>query len=286
MEHDRHQLVRGLGDPVPIEAQDLGRLLDRPEDRPGEHHRAHRVEAKLELGDDAEVAAAAANPPEEIGVLGRACLHELALRRDQVHGQEPVDCQPVLSLKPADAAPEREARDPGVGDDPAGCRQPELLGLAVELAPEHACLGRRGARLRIDADPLHRPQIDHDAAVADRQAGEAVAAAADRDLEPRLASESQRGDHVGHVGAAGDQRRGSVDRPVPDLAMLVVVGIRPTDELPLEAAFKLAQGCFVDPRHPTRIAYSGSMAPSACRARSLSESSAASTRRIRPSRKV
>ena len=126
------------------------------------------MKAKLELGDDPEVAAAAAQAPEEVGVLRLARLDELALGGDEVDGEQLVDRQPVLALQPADAAAERQAGDAGVGDDPARRREPERLGLAVELAPEHAGLRPRRARLRIDADALHRPEVDDDAAVADR----------------------------------------------------------------------------------------------------------------------
>ena len=174
LDDERHQFVRRLGAPLAVEAQEIWRLLDRPEDRPCEDGRAHRVKAKLELGDDPEVSAAAAQAPEEVGVLGLARLDELAPGGDEVDGEELVDRQPVLSMEPAEAAAERQAGDAGVGDDPARRRQPERLGLAVELAPEHAGLDPRRARLRVDADPLHRPQVDDDAAVADREARIAV----------------------------------------------------------------------------------------------------------------
>ena len=101
------------------------------------------MQAELELGHDAEVAAASAQAPEEVGVLGLARLDELAVGGHQVDGQQLVDREPVLAHDPADAAAEREPGDPGVGDDPAGRREPERLRLAVELAPEHAGLGPR-----------------------------------------------------------------------------------------------------------------------------------------------
>ena len=57
--HDHgHELVGSLGDPVAIEAQQTGRFGDRPEDRPGQHHRPERVQPELELRNDAEVASA------------------------------------------------------------------------------------------------------------------------------------------------------------------------------------------------------------------------------------
>jgi hypothetical protein len=72
----------------------------------------------------------------------------------------------VLALEPSDAAAQRQARDPGVGDDPARGREAERLRLAVELAPQRSRLSPHGARLRVDPNPLHQTQVDHDAVVA------------------------------------------------------------------------------------------------------------------------
>jgi hypothetical protein len=88
---------------------------------------------------------AAAQAPEELDVLSVARLDELASGGDQVDGEELVDRQSVLSLKPAEAAAERQAGDAGMGDDPARGREPESLALAVELAPKDACLDPRRA---------------------------------------------------------------------------------------------------------------------------------------------
>ena len=57
-----------------------------------------------------------------------------------------------------------------------------------------------------------------------------------------------RRDHVGHAGAARDQRGRPIDRPVPDPAVLVVGWVRRLDELSPEGAFELAQGRGVDLR--------------------------------------
>jgi hypothetical protein len=89
------------------------------------------------------LAAAAAQAPEQVAVFGLARLNEVALGADQVGGKEVVDRQPVLSMKPADSAAERQAGDTGVADEAAGGGEPERLGLAVELAPEDACLDAR-----------------------------------------------------------------------------------------------------------------------------------------------
>ena len=177
---DRRQLVGRRGDELAVEGEHLAGILEGVKDRPGEHDRSHRVKPVLERGHDAEVPAAAADPPEEVGVLIPARGEELALRRHQVDREEVVDRRAVLSHEPADAAAEGEARDAGVGDDPAHRRQAVKLRLAVELAPEHAGLGPGGARRRVDPDPLHRRKVDHEAAVAERMTTDAVAAGAHR----------------------------------------------------------------------------------------------------------
>jgi len=115
------------------------------------------VKAKLELGDDPEVAAAPAQAPEEVGVLHLARLDEFAPGGDQVDGAKLIDRQPIPSMKPADTAAKRQAADAGVGDDPARRREAELLGLAVELAPEHAGLDSSRAPAGRPGSPSSAP---------------------------------------------------------------------------------------------------------------------------------
>jgi len=96
------------------------------------------------------------------------------------------------------------------------------LGGTVQVAQQHPAGGAGGARRRVDQDPLHRRQVDHQHAVADRVPGHGVPAAADRHLQVALAGEADGCHHVVGAGAAGDQRRPPVDRAVPELACLVV----------------------------------------------------------------
>ena len=101
---DRRELVgRGSGE-LAIEAQYLRGVVERVEDRPGEHDRPDRVQAVFERRDDAEVTAAAAHSPEQIGVLVLAGGDQLAIRRDEVDGEQVVDRRPVLAHQPADPA--------------------------------------------------------------------------------------------------------------------------------------------------------------------------------------
>ena len=67
--------LRGIvGQVLAVGSEQLGRLLDRPERRPADDV-AHGMRAERELGDDAEVAAAAAQRPEQVGVLVGARRH-------------------------------------------------------------------------------------------------------------------------------------------------------------------------------------------------------------------
>ena len=134
--------------PVAVEAQHLFGAVAGEEDRAGQHHRADRMQPELERGHDAEVAAAAAQAPEQLGVLVLAGVHELAVGGDDVGGEQVVAGQAELAHQPADAAAEREPGDPGGGHEPAGDGEPEGLRLVVEVRPRAAALGDGGAARR------------------------------------------------------------------------------------------------------------------------------------------
>ena len=119
---DRRQLVGCRGREVAVAAQHLGSVLEREVHRAGEHG-PELVQAVLERRHDAEVAAAPAQRPEQVGPLVLAGSDLLAVDGDEVRRQQVVDDRAVLAHQPADAAAEREPGDSGVGDDPAHGRQ-------------------------------------------------------------------------------------------------------------------------------------------------------------------
>ena len=81
------------------------------------------------------------------------------------------------------------------------------------------------ALVGIDRDPLHLGEVDHHAAVRHGAAGDVVAAAADRDLEPRPARERERRDDVVRRPAADDQGGPAVDEAVVHGTSRVVAGV-------------------------------------------------------------
>jgi hypothetical protein len=120
--HRRAAALLPPSDPTPsgMWAQEVPEL-DR-------EHRGDRVQPELELGHDAEVAAPAPDPPEQIGVLVLGGPDDLAGCRDEFRREEVVACE---SMEPGSAGPScprpfrlgagltRQARDaPAASGDP------------------------------------------------------------------------------------------------------------------------------------------------------------------------
>ena len=235
------QLARRARQELAVGGQDLGGRLDGPEGRPADDG-ADLVQPEQERGDDSEVAAAAADRPVEVRILVGGRPHALAAREHDIRLEQVVDRKAVLARQVAEAAPEREAPDAGRRDDPARRGKAVLVGGPVDLAPGAAAADPDRPGLRVDLDPLHRGEVDHDAVVARPEAGPVVPAAAYGDQEVVVA---RKADHLGDVlgaCAARDQRGVPVDHRVVDLAGGAVAGVVRPDQLPLEPRELLARG--------------------------------------------
>ena len=79
----------------------------------GPVHGPHRMRAELERRNDAEVAAAATQCPEQIRILRGVRSDHDAVGEHDISGQQVVDRQAVLAREIADAAAERQAADAG-----------------------------------------------------------------------------------------------------------------------------------------------------------------------------
>ena len=203
--------------------QQLGALLERPDHRAAVD-RADRVQPEHERGDDPEVAAAAAHRPEEILVVLGVRGHEATVGQHHVDAQEVVDGEPVGARQVADAAAEGQPADAGGRDEAARGGQAEGVGGVVDVAPACPALDADRACLRIHPDAVHPREVDDQTVVDGAQPRSAVPTAAHRQRQLLLAGEVDRGDDIGHVDAAGDQRRAPVDHAVVDLARLLVAG--------------------------------------------------------------
>ena len=73
------------------------------------------IEGELQRGDDPEVAPAALEAPEQVGILLGTCAQKLAFRGDDVGLRNARRVQAVFASKPSEPATHRVADDADVG---------------------------------------------------------------------------------------------------------------------------------------------------------------------------
>jgi hypothetical protein len=199
------------------------------------------VDREPERGDDAEVAAAASQRPEQIWVFVGGRPDNAALGGDHLGGKQVVDGQSMFAHEEPDAAAEGEPGDACVADDAAGGGQAVGLRLVVDVAPQSPTLHPGRATGGVDPHGPHRREVDDDPVVAHRGAGHVVAPAPYGDLQVVVAREAHRRDHIGHPRAAGDAGRTAVNRAIPDPAASVVAGARREQQLAAERSAELVE---------------------------------------------
>src|SRR5206468_3521287 len=172
-------------------------------EKPGQQ-RPDGVKPVRERRDDAKVASASSQGPEEVLILFGAHAYQAAVGRDYIGGEEVVQGEAVLAAQPADAAASGETPDPGVCVGATSRGEAVSLGGCVELPPLDARFGGGRPRLRVDADRPHLRKVDRHSAVADSVARDVMAAAAHRNDERVVACEVDRRDYVCRDGGADD----------------------------------------------------------------------------------
>jgi cytochrome c1 len=183
---DRRQLLRsslGLGDE---RCDHLGR---RRQDQHAAEDHVDLVQTETEPRRHAEVAAAAADGPEQLGMRLGVHKQYIAVGGDELGRKQIVDRKPVLPDQEADAAAQGEASDPDRSGVAEPCREAVRSGSDRVLARRQPGLRRGGLALDVDVQTTHVREIEHDAALGDAVPGQAVAAAADGQLHLVLARE-------------------------------------------------------------------------------------------------
>ena len=109
----------------------------------------------------------------------------------------------------------------------------------------HVALGAAGSHPhrafgRIDTHPLHQGEVDHQPVIAASQSGPVVAAAAYGGEQIILPAKSHGADHIGDIGAAGDQQRPLVDHAVVELAGLLIALVAALDQLTAQTCFEFS----------------------------------------------
>lgn len=178
--------TRQVRDDIPHRPERLPALVLGPEQQRELDHRPDLVQLELEVGDDTEVSAAAADRPEEIGVLVLGGPQDAPVGHDDLRRDQVVHREAALPGQPAHPAPEGEPADAGVADHPHRHGQAVRLGGGVEVGDQGAALGAGASGLRVDDHPVEPAQVDHQPVVAHGVPGHAVRATPDGDLQPRL----------------------------------------------------------------------------------------------------
>ena len=183
------------------------------------------VQRELELGDDAEVAAAAAQRPEQAGVLAGRGAQDLAVSGNDLRGQQAVDGQAEAAHQAADTTAEGEPGRAGVTHHAGRKDQAVLLSRAVDLAEQRPAADRGPLRLGVNPYVAELTQVDDEAVVADAVPGHRVPAAAHGDEQALGAGVANRGGYVRCRSRLGDQGRPAVVHGVPDGAGGIVADL-------------------------------------------------------------
>jgi len=197
----RQLLGRGVGG-----GDDPGQHLGggRQQQQPAQHP-VQRAQPELEARRHPEVAAAAAQRPEQVRVVLGVGTPHLAVGGHHLGGQQVVDRQAVLSDQVADATGQRDPADA----DRAGVAEPGRQAMHVGgggvLAGGQARLRPGAARLGVDVERVHGREVEHDPPVEDAVPGETVAATADGQLQSGLARQRDDPGDVGGVGGLDNQ---------------------------------------------------------------------------------
>ena len=197
------------------------------------------MKSKEEGRDHAEVAAPAANRPEEVGVFLFTGRHEATIGEYHVRAEQVVDGEAVRTRQVADPTAQCEAGDPRAANRSARSGHAKGVRRVVHVSPYAASFHADGARGGIHAYPLHAREIDNQTIVADPEAAPVVAAPAYRGQQLVFASKLHRGRDVGRVHAACDQLRAFVDHCIVDLACRIVDSVRGLNKITAEEVSQL-----------------------------------------------
>jgi hypothetical protein len=155
------------------------------------------VELELEAGDDTEVAAAAAQRPEQILVLIVAGRNLPAIGEHDIGREQVVDGEPHTAGEVADAATQCETSHPGGRDDSAGRGQTERVGCVIDIPQGRAAPDPDDPLVRVDPHALHRREVDDQPVVHRAESWNAVAPTPNGQVDAAVAGSGNNGHHVG-----------------------------------------------------------------------------------------
>src|ERR1044071_1805911 len=105
---------------------------------------------------------------------------------------------------------------------------------SIKIAESRSALYSHSTARRIHENGLHPREVDHQTVVTERTAAYVMPASTNRRQQLVRPSEIDRSYHVSNAGATSDHPGMFADACIPDLARLVVAGIRRFENLALK----------------------------------------------------
>ena len=227
------QVAGSLRQELPIDREDLRPVLDRPE-RGASDDRSHLMQTEKEGRDDAEVAAAASDCPEQVGMLVGAGPDRLAVREHDLGVEEVIDGETAPTGEVAQTTTQRKPAHTGRRDDAAWRRKTVFAGGGVDLTPRAPTSDPHRSLLRIDLDVFEWRKVDDDTPVAGAKPATVVAATSNGQQQPVSPRESDDVGDITGTGASCYQRRPPVDHGVVHGACTLVLRVFRTEDPPGE----------------------------------------------------
>ena len=184
------------------------------------------MQPELELGHDPEVAAAAAEGPQELRIARRPGLDDVARRGDDVGPHQVVAGEPGRAHQVADAAGQRQPADAGVPERARRSWRGRAASSPVDVLPQRAALDDRSPRR---GGSTVTPRIRRRSMT---MAPSAIACPATLWPPPRTAigrpataAARTAATTSSRVLDSDDHRRPAFDRRVEGLSRVIVVGV-------------------------------------------------------------
>jgi hypothetical protein len=144
------------------------------------------MQSAAQRGDDAKIAAASAQRPEQLLVLLFTGGHEAAVREHHLRFDQIVERKPKTSDQRSIAAAERQACHADAGGRAADQGETERVGDGNDVGGPRAARDQGRSAVRRHNDVSHAAEINHET-VVQRAAGPVMTAAAHRQRELEIA---------------------------------------------------------------------------------------------------
>ena len=138
------------------------------------------MQTHFEFRHHAEISAAAAQRPKQIGILAPVGVHDRSIGRHQRKSFDVVARKPKHARQPAGSAAKHQSARARMRDNARGEDQPRLLRHRVHGSEQRASRESRAPRRRIHRCARMPRQINHQAAIATAEASQAMTAATHR----------------------------------------------------------------------------------------------------------